>query len=447
MEKKYLILTYGCQMNERDSEVLAGNLREMGYQETQAEAEADLIVVNTCCVRESAENKIYGKLGSLKRLKQTNPELLIAVCGCMAQQEGVAAKIRRRAPHIDIIFGTHNSHLLPKLVAEAKEKNGPVVDVWEIEGEVVEDLPSARVEGAKAYVTIMYGCNNFCSYCIVPYVRGRERSRRPEEIESEVAELAGKGYLEVTLLGQNVNSYGKDLCPGWDFADLLARLDRVSGIARFRYMTSHPRDFSDKLIKTIASSTRVCEHFHLPIQAGSNRILSLMNRGYTREYYLDLVAKIREAVPRASITTDFIVGFPGETEADFEDTLALVRRVGFDAAYTFLYSKRSGTPAAGMPQQVTAEEKKVRLNHLMAVQNEISLDINRRLEGETMEVLVEGESRTDRGMLAGRTRTNKLVLFPRPEEGIPQLVPVEIREAKTWTLHGLLKISERDRRR
>lgn len=437
---QYTILTFGCQMNERDSEILGGVLQEMGYRETESIDVADLIVVNTCCVRESAENKIYGKIGSLKQYKQKNPDLLIAVCGCMAQKEGEADKIRRKAPHVDIIFGTNSAHLLPELVAAASQKRSPVLAVGCETAEVVECLPSARKDGVKAYVTIMYGCNNFCSYCIVPYVRGRERSRSPEAIEAEVAELAGKGCLEVTLLGQNVNSYGKDLDPTLDFADLLERLDRIDGIARIRYLTSHPRDFSGKLIDTITAARKVCDHFHLPVQAGSNRILELMNRGYTREYYLDLVAQIRAAVPQASITTDIIVGFPGETENDFEDTLDLIRKARFDAAYTFIYSRRSGTPAARLPGQVPLEQKKTRLKRLMGVQNQISLEINRRLVGTTVEVLVEGESKTDPGMLAGRTETNKLVLFPRPGSDYPPILPVVIETAKTWTLYGTAKL-------
>ncbi|NPV26031.1 MAG: tRNA (N6-isopentenyl adenosine(37)-C2)-methylthiotransferase MiaB [Firmicutes bacterium] len=433
---KYLIQTFGCQMNEHDSEIIAGMLQEMGYQPTTEITQADLVLLNTCCVRETAENKIYGKLGELKHLKRQKPDLLLVVCGCMTQQEQVAEKLAQRAPHVDVIIGTHNTHRLPELLAQARATGKTVIDVWEKEGEIIEDLPTYRQDGIKAYVTIMYGCNNFCSYCIVPYVRGRERSRRLADIVAEVERLAQAGYKEVMLLGQNVNSYGKDLAEKVDFADLLARLDRIPGIKRIRYMTSHPRDFSDKLIEMIASSSKVCEHFHLPIQAGSNAVLKRMNRGYTREYYQELVAKIRHRIPHCSVTTDLIVGFPGESDQDFHDTLELVRNVRFDAAYTFVYSKRSGTPADKMPNQVPLSVKKSRLQQLMHLQNKISREINEALIGQDLEVLVDGESKTNRTKLSGRTRTNKIVIFSGPSDLIGQLVPIRITAAQTWNLIG-----------
>ena len=442
----YTLLTYGCQMNEHDSETIAGILKEMGYEEAPSLEESDLILLNTCSIRENAVEKIFGKVGDLKRLKYTNPELLIGICGCLPQHEGAVEKIRRRAPHVDLVFGTHNLYRLPALIAKARDEGQAVVEVWESEGEVVENLPIRRAEGLKAYVTIMYGCNNFCAYCVVPYTRGRERSRRPEDIVEEVKRLGAGGYKEITLLGQNVNSYGKDAAgqpdpapgtsAGTDFAGLLELLDPVDGIERIRYMTSHPRDFHQRLIDTIARSRKVCEHFHLPVQAGSNEVLRWMNRGYTRESYLDLVQRVREKIPEASVTTDIIVGFPGETEEHFEETLDLLRRAEFDAAYTFMFSPRKGTPAAGLPGQHEQAVKKSRLQRLMALQNEISLRKNNTLVGRELEVLVEGRSKNDPNVLSGRTRTNKLVLLRADDRLVGKLVPVRIREARTWTLHG-----------
>ncbi len=438
MAQKYNVMTFGCQMNERDSEILAGMLHEMGYEKTAHLDEADVVILNTCCVRETAENKIWGRIGDLKALKSKNPGMIIGICGCMTQQHEVGEKIRRRAPHVDLIFGTHNIHQLPELIARVKEGRKTVVDIWETEGDIIENLPSKRVEGVKAYVTIMYGCNNFCTYCIVPYVRGRERSRKMEDIGREVKQLAAEGYKEVMLLGQNVNSYGKDLTPQMEFADLLLELDTVEGVERIRYMTSHPRDFTDRLIDVIASSRKVCEHFHLPVQAGGNNVLRRMNRGYTKEIYLELVQKIRARIPHASITTDLIVGFPGETEEDFADTMDLVRRVRFDAAFTFVYNKRSGTPAAEMPDQVPDQVKKARIQELIEVQNAISLEKNLAEVGKVHEVLVEGLNKSDPTKLESRTRTNKLVLFKGDRKLIGRIVKAEITEAGTWHLDGKL---------
>lgn len=434
----YHLMTFGCQMNERDSEILAGQLHDMNYEPAMNVEEADLILLNTCCVRETAENKILGRIGDLKALKSKKPDLIIGICGCMTQQPEVGEKIRRRAPHVELIFGTHNMHKLPELIARVREERQAVIDIWETEGEIVENLPSKRIEGVKAYVAITYGCNNFCTYCIVPYVRGRERSREMPDIISEVDLLGREGFKEVMLLGQNVNSYGKDLTKQTDFADLLSELDKLNRIARIRYMTSHPRDLSDKLIEVIAASGKVCEHFHLPVQAGSNSVLQRMNRGYTRESYMELVDKIRRHIPHASITTDLIVGFPGETDQDFADTMDLLERVRFDSAFTFVYNKRSGTPAAEMPDQVPDKVKKARIQQLIALQNRISLEKNLQENGKIHEVLVEGLNKNDPGKLEARTRTGKMVLINGISSLVGQLLKVRIIETGTWHLDGEL---------
>lgn len=436
MNQYYHIMTYGCQMNERDSEILAGMLHEMSYTSTDDVNEADIILLNTCCVRETAENKVWGHIGELKALKCMKPELIIGICGCMSQQREMAEKITKRAPHVDLVFGTHNVHRLPELVNQVKEERKSVIDVWETEGDIVENLPTKRVEGVKAYVTIMYGCNNFCTYCIVPYVRGRERSRNIADISAELEHLIKEGYKEVMLLGQNVNSYGKDLNPKTDFADLLLELEKINGISRIRYMTSHPRDFSDKLIEVIARSEKVCEHFHLPVQTGANDVLTRMNRGYTKEGYMKLVEKIREQIPGASITTDLIVGFPGETDGDFAETIDLLQRVRFDAAFTFVYNKRSGTPAAEMTKQVSDNIKKDRIQKLIFLQNSISREKNLFELGREHEVLVEGINKNDPTFLDSRTRTNKMVLIKGDKGLIGQLRKVKITEAGTWHLNG-----------
>ncbi|MGQ9755273.1 MAG: tRNA (N6-isopentenyl adenosine(37)-C2)-methylthiotransferase MiaB [Desulfotomaculales bacterium] len=436
---KYHIVSYGCQMNDYDSELMAGLLEEAGYERVDEPGKADVIVINTCCVRETAERKVWGFLGTLKRLKRRKPETVIAVTGCLPQQDGAAEHIRRRFPHVDLVMGTHNRHELPRLVDEARAAREPLCAVWQEAGEVIEGLPVHRESKLSAWVPIMFGCDNFCTYCVVPYVRGRERSRRPEDIVREVEALVAQGYREVTLLGQNVNSYGRGLEPPTDFASLLERLDRIEGLWRIWYTTSHPRDFTQRLIEVIANSEKVCEHFHLPVQAGSNRILRRMHRGYTREDYLRLVDGIRAAVPGASITTDIMVGFPGETDVDFQDTLDLVRRVQFDQAFTFVYNPRKGTPAARMPDQVPAEVKSRRIQELIAVQREISLAKNRAEQGKVHEVLVKGPSETDPGRLAGRTRTNKTVVFEGAPVHIGTLVPVEIIEGKLTYLVGIVR--------
>lgn len=434
--KKYITLTYGCQMNERDSETIAGLVERSGYQEASSLEDADLVIFNTCSVRHSAENKVYGKLGQLKKLKHEKPGLLVAFGGCMAQLEEVRNKLQNIGV-VDVVFGTHNLHELPYLLEKAEaglEK--PVVDVWSEPGKVVEHLPARRRGGISAFVNIMFGCNNFCAYCIVPYTRGRERSRQPQDILAEVQQLVEQGIKEVTLLGQNVNSYGRGLEQKVDFADLLRMVNKVPGLSRIRFTTSHPRDMSDKLIHTIAASARVCEHIHAPLQAGSNRILRAMNRGYTREDYLELVAKMRATIPGVAITSDLIVGFPGETDEDFQDTLDMVEKVRFDAAFTFMFSPRSGTKAAEMKGQLPLEVKKERLLKLNEVQYGIALEANRRLEGQRVEVLVEGQSKTNPEKMTGRTRTNRIVVFNGDEQLVGKLVEVRILAAKTFTMFG-----------
>lgn len=435
---KYHIIVFGCQMSEHDSELLAGQLEEIGYQRTDQQRDADIILLVTCCVRETAENKVWGLLGRLRKLKQEKPNLIIGVCGCLPQQQDMGQNIRKRFPHVDLIFGTHNVHELPRLLQQLQQSMKTVLEVWSNEDVVVENVPVSRAPGLKAWVTIMYGCNNFCTYCIVPYVRGRERSRKPDNIVDEIEELVSKGYKDITLLGQNVNSYGKDFDPPFDFADLLKRLNEIKGLERLRYTTSHPRDFTEKLIDVIATSDKVCENFHLPIQAGSNRILKKMNRGYTREQYLTLVNNIRNKVPGAAITTDIMVGFPGETEEDFAETLDIVRTVKYDGAFTFVYNIRTGTPAADMPDQIPDEVKTKRIQQLIALQNSVTLEINQSLEGAEIEVLVEGPTKNNPEHLAGRTRTNKLVIFAGSKELVGKFVTVKITASHLAHLDGKL---------
>ncbi|OPY56758.1 MAG: (Dimethylallyl)adenosine tRNA methylthiotransferase MiaB [Pelotomaculum sp. PtaU1.Bin035] len=435
----YQIITFGCQMNEHDSEVLAGLLESMGFYQVDKVEDSDIILLNTCCVRETAENKVFSLLGRLRRLKKEKPGMIIGVGGCMSQQEGMAARIRQGFPHVDLIFGTGKAGQIPDLIRKVMERKGPVLAVRPGSGGIAENLPVKRKEIIRAWVAIMYGCNNFCTYCIVPYVRGRERSRRPEDILDEVAGLGREGCKEVVLLGQNVNSYGKDLEGAIDFAGLLEKLDKPDGgIYRIRYMTSHPRDFTGRLIETIAASGKVCEHFHLPVQAGSNRILKKMNRGYTREGYLELIEKVKTRIPHAVITTDIMVGFPGENEDDFNDTLDIVRQARFDSSYTFIYNTRPGTPAAALEGQVPEAVKKERIQELIKLQNAISLDRNREEEGRVQEVLAEGESKTGPGLLAGRNRGNKMVVFPGGRELIGHVVRVQINEARLSHLAGRL---------
>lgn len=431
--RQYFIITYGCQMNVRDSEIIAGLLEGMDFTAAQSLDDAAIIVFNTCSVRHSAENKVYGKLGEVLALKRKRPETLIAFGGCMAQLPEVRQKLKKSG--VDVVFGTHNIHELPYLLEQTRKGEKEIFRVWEQEGVVVEPLPSQRHSGLSAFVNIMYGCNNFCTYCIVPYTRGRERSRRPEDIIEEIKEIADQGYREVTLLGQNVNSYGKGLEKD-DFADLLEMTAAVAGIERIRFTTSHPKDMSDKLIDSIAGIAKVCEHVHVPLQAGSNDVLRRMNRRYTREHYLELAAKIRRRIPGVAITSDLIVGFPGEREQDFQDTLDMVEKVRFDAAFTFMYSVRSGTRAASLPDQVSPEIKRERLQRLNEVQYQIAREINQSMEGTVKEVLVEGPSKTNPDKLTSRTRSNHIVIFSGPKDLIGQLINVRITEAKTFSLFG-----------
>ena len=435
-QKTYLARTFGCQMNENDSEKLEGMLCEMGYVPTLDDANADFVIFNTCCVRQNAEEKVYGHLGALKSLKQQKEDMIIAVCGCMPQQQETADIIRTKYRHVDLVFGTHNLYKFPQLLYEVITTRKNIIEVEDIAGNVAEGIPILRKEGIKAWVTVMYGCNNFCSYCIVPYVRGRERSRKPEDILNEIKELAEKGFKEITLLGQNVNSYGKDLNPCVGFADLIRMVNAVQGIERIRFATSHPKDISDELIKTMAECDKVCEHLHLPIQAGSTKILKEMNRKYTKEQYLELVIKVKSKIPDIALTTDIIVGFPGETEADFEDTLDIIKKVRFDSAYTFIYSKRTGTPAANMQEQIEDEIKKRRFDRLLELQNQISKEINDSYAGRTVEVVVEGSSKNNPERLTGRTRTNKVVNFEGTPDLIGKLANVRVTKAMTWHLEG-----------
>lgn len=437
--KRFYLKTMGCQMNDHDSEVIKGLLHSLGYKQTVEVEDADFILYNTCCVRENPERKVYGHITAFRRLKEANPRLVIGICGCMTQQKNELENIIKQLPHVDLIFGTHNIHRLPELLERA-ESGEKVVEVWD-EGQYDEgqdfrdNLPVQRDHKIKAFVNVIYGCTNFCTYCIVPYVRGKEHSRLPETIKEDVLGLVADGYREITLLGQNVNAYGKDLTEGTSFSELLAELNSIPELARIRFTTSHPRDMGPDLIEALASLDKVCEHLHLPVQAGSSRLLRRMNRGYTRDYYLELVDKVRTAVPDISLTTDLIVGFPGETEEDFKETLSLVQEVGFDSSFTFIYSPREGTPAARLKDQIPEEVKKERIYQLIELQNQISAKKMQRLLNTTQELLVEGKSETG---LIGRTRTNRQVHFEGSEDLIGKLVSVKITEAGTWSLQGQL---------
>ena len=477
--KTYFTINYGCQMNESDTEHYAGQLEALGYSKAQDYATADVVVVNTCCVRESAEKHIWGKIGELKATKAGHPGQIICVAGCMAQKDG--EQLLRKFSQIDILLGTaYVNSFQQVLTAFVRDQQGLAgtagvagqkgaapdqgAAAWARKTKMAQAEPAyttvgkrqaraytdlavtpaefegqrVRQSGFAAWIPIMYGCNNFCTYCIVPYVRGRERSRSVEQILAEVRAAVAAGYTEITLLGQNVNSYGKDRQEPEAFARLLAAVDQVPGLKRVHYMTSHPRDMSDAVIKTVAAGKHLCENFHLPFQAGSDRILKAMNRGYTKEQYLRLVDLIRKYVPAAALTTDIIVGFPGETDADFAETLAVVRQVGFTSAFTFIYSPRSGTPAARMQDQVPEAVKHARLEQLMALQNEISLTLNRKLEGEILEVLAEGPTEKDTAIWQGRTRTNQLVLWPAAPGQFTAgaYVQVKIDCGQTWLLKG-----------
>ena len=430
--------TYGCQQNENDTERIRGMLLSAGYDFCDKAEDADLVIYNTCAVRENAEDRVYGRLGILKHIKESRPGLVIGLCGCMVQQEHIVEKIKKIHNHIDLIFGTHALYKLPELLYDTLTKNKAVVDIENSDGRIFEDMPILRDSSDKAWVSIMYGCNNFCSYCIVPYVRGRERSRSPEKILDEIKSLVASGVTEICLLGQNVNSYGKDLDEDIDFSDLLKMVNDLDGVKRIRFMTSHPKDFSDKLIDTMALCDKVCPQLHLPFQAGNNRVLSEMNRKYTKEEYLEKIEKVKAKIPEISLSTDIIVGFPTETNEDFLDTLDVLRKVEFDSVFSFIYSRREGTPAAKLDFVLTEDEIHKNFNTLLEVQNEISKRKNDAYLGRICEVLVDGVSKNNEETLSGRTDTAKIVNFKGDKSLKGKYVKVKITEAHTWSLNGEL---------
>ena len=436
---KAFVLTLGCQQNESDSEKLAGMAEQMGYQIVDSPDEASLIMVNTCAIREHAEQRALSLVGQYKHLKAKNKDLLIVICGCMVVQEHRINDIKMKYPYVDILFGTSSIHRLPEFIYEKMDKGKRILSSDETEYKVAEGLPIRRNSKYHAWVSVMYGCNNFCSYCIVPYVRGRERSRKKEEIITEVKDLVSKGYKDITLLGQNVNSYGKDLGIDYDFADLLSELDSIEGEYWLHFMTSHPKDATKKLIDVMADSKHVAKCFHLPLQSGSNAVLKAMNRKYDFSTYIDKVDYIREKMPSAVITSDIIVGFPGETEEDFECTLDALKRAKYDMIFSFIYSPRKGTPAAEMECQIEAGIKSQRFERLLATQNEISLESNKKYEGRTIKVLCDGPSKNNTEMFSGRTEGGKIVLFNGLEEHSGKFVDVYIEKGDTFALNGKIK--------
>ena len=427
--RTYFVLTFGCQMNVHDSEKIEGMLIELGYAKANDWREADFVLHNTCCIRENAENKVYGSLGYFKRMKQTRPDVKVGLCGCMMQQDGVIEKIKKTYDCVDIIFGTFNLHRFPELLLANLETGSMIVDIWKEHAEADEDLPTLREYQHKAAINIMYGCDNFCSYCIVPYVRGRERSREPVEILREAAALVADGAKEILFLGQNVNSYA------YGFAELLREADKIPGLERIRFMTSHPKDLSSELIDAIRDCKTVCRHIHLPIQSGSTSILNAMNRGYSKESYLTLIEKIRREIPDVSITTDIIVGFPGETEEDFEETLDAVRKADFSSAFTFIYSKREGTPAAQLPE-VDAEAVKDRFARLMDMLKPRMYEINRSYIGKRLRVLADEVSKNNEELLTGRADGSMPVHFKADKSLIGEMLEIEILDCKTFYLIG-----------
>ncbi len=431
---KAFIETYGCAQNENDSEMIKGMLEKMGYEFCSSYKQADFVLYNTCAVRENAELRVFGNLGALKGEKRERPDLMIAVCGCMMQQAHIRDEIKKKYKHVDIVFGTHALYKFPQLLAKALEGE-KVVDAPDEETAICEDMTYVRAGFPVAKIPIMYGCNNFCTYCIVPYVRGRERSRNHENILDEVRQVASEGYKEVMLLGTNVNSYGGDNGE-MTFPKLLKEVAKVEGIERIRFMTSHPKDLSDELIEVIATEKKVCNQLHLPVQSGSDRILKLMNRKYTAEKYMEIVEKLKKKVPDISLTTDIIAGFPGETNEDFDETLKLLEKVRFDTIFSFIYSKRKGTPAAEMEDCLTEEEKHKNFDRMIELQNKISREINESYVGKTVEVLVEGESKTNPDILSGRCEQNKIVNFRGEKSLVGKIIKVKITEAKTWSLTG-----------
>ena len=439
LEKKPLafVETYGCAQNESDSEKLKGMLFDMGYDFCETTKEADLILYNTCAVRENAELRVFGNIGAVKHIKAKKPSLILGVCGCMMQQEHIAADIKKRYPHVDMVFGTHALYRFPEILSEASEHKR-VFDTENEEGRIFEVITYKREAPPLAKIPIMYGCNNFCTYCIVPYVRGRERSRAAEDIIKDIKAVADEGYKEIMLLGQNVNSYGNDLEEGLSFAELIKEAAKVEKIERIRFMTSHPKDISDELIEVMATEKKVARQLHLPVQSGSSRILKLMNRKYTREQYLEIVEKVRSRMPDIVLTTDVIVGFPGETNEDFEETMSLLEQVRYDMIFSFIYSKRKGTPAEKMPDCLTDEEKHKNFDKMIELQNIISKEKNELYADKIEEILVEGKSKTNPEFMSGRTSGGKIVNFKGDETLLGELVKVKITETKTWSLGGVL---------
>jgi len=433
-QKYFYNLAMGCQMNAHDSEKLSGMLTNMGYLETSDETKADFIIYNTCCIRENAELKVYGKLGWLKHYKEERPDMIIAICGCMMQQETVLETIKKSHRHVDIVFGTFNLYKLPELIQERMDCGHTIIDIWDEQKEIVENLPHNRKYPFKASVNVIFGCNNFCSYCIVPYVRGRERSREPQDILREVKKLAADGVKEIMLLGQNVNSYGKNLVNPVSFAQLLRMINEIEGLERIRFMTSHPKDLSNELIEAMRDCDKVCKYLHLPIQSGSTEILRRMNRRYTKESYLELVEKLRQAIPDMAISTDIIVGFPGETEEDFLETLDVVKKVRYSTAFTFIYSKRTGTPAALMADQVPEDVIKDRFGRLLDLMKPIAHELNSEQVGKTLMVLVEEVSKHNDNVMTGRTESNGLVHFEGTNNLIGTIIPFKIIDNKTFYL-------------
>ena len=433
----FFIQNAGCQMNSLQTETVAGIVKKMGYEEVSREEDADVVIYNTCTVRENANLKIYGHLGHLKSIKKQKKEMKIVLFGCMMQEPEVIEKIHKDYSFVDLVFGTHNFHKFPELFYRSLNTEGQIIDVWKESDEIVEGMPADRKYSFKTGVNIMFGCNNFCSYCIVPYVRGREKSREPEAILQEIRELVADGVTEVMLLGQNVNSYGKTLENPITFAQLLQQVEKIEGLKRIRFMTSHPKDLSDELIETMAKSEKVCHHLHLPMQSGSSRILKIMNRRYDKEKYLELVQKIRTAIPDISLTTDIIVGFPGETEEDFQHTLDVVDKCEFDTAFTFIYSKRSGTPAAKMENQIPEDVVKDRFDRLLSLVQEKGRQASSRFQGTVQEILVEEESK-EKGIYTGRTEYNLLVHFPGCRDLLGKYVKVRLDTCKGFYYMGRL---------
>ena len=430
------VQTYGCQQNVADSQRLMGMLRDMGCGFTQDPGRAEIIVINTCAIRENAEKKVFGVVGQLVHVKENNPDAIICLCGCMAQQEAVARKVRQSYRHVDLVFGPQALWRFPELLFEVRTRHKRVFSIAQERGAIAEGLPVVRESSVKAWVSIMYGCNNFCSYCIVPYVRGRERSREASDILAEIRSLVEDGVREITLLGQNVNSYGKDLDSPMDFADLLEEIDRIPGDYLIRFMTSHPKDAGRKLFDTMARCSHVAKQLHLPVQSGSSRVLRAMNRGYTREQYLEKAAYARSVMPELVLTSDIIIGFPGETEEEAMETISLIREVRYDALFTFIYSPRPGTPAASLPDTVSRAEKQVWFDKLLEEQNRISGELHRAYVGRRLRVLVDGESGDEQWPLSSRTHGGRLVHLRGDASLIGQYVDAEILDSNTWALFG-----------